>query len=85
MGGVCVALDELSIMEDQRAVHALGKFEIVGRDQSGQAFGANQCDERCEYASCGAAIEISGRFVGQQDARTIGQRAGDRHALLFAA
>ena len=31
------------------------------------------------------AVEIAGGLVGQQDRRIVGERAGDRDALLFAA
>ena len=33
----------------------------------------------------GVGVEISGRLVGEQNARPRGNRAGQRHALLFAA
>ncbi len=33
----------------------------------------------------GRAIEVTGRLVGQDDRRVVRERAGDRHALLFAA
>ena len=32
-----------------------------------------------------AAVEVPGRLVGEQDLRVVGERARDRHALLFAA
>ena len=38
-----------------------------------------------EHMLGGVQIEISGRLVGQQDARRIGDRARDRDALLLAA
>ena len=33
----------------------------------------------------GAAVEIAGRFVGQQHLRLVDERARNRHALLLAA
>ena len=33
----------------------------------------------------GLAVEVAGGFVGEQDPRPRDERAGDRHALLFAA
>ena len=33
----------------------------------------------------GLRVQLRGRLVGQQDRRGVGQRRGDRHALLFAA
>ena len=33
----------------------------------------------------GRAVEVAGRLVGEQDRRIVGERAGDRDALLLAA
>ena len=33
----------------------------------------------------GVRIEVAGRLVGEQQARRVGDGAGDRHALLLAA
>ena len=35
--------------------------------------------------ACARRIERRGRLVGENDARPVGKRAGDRHALRFAA
>ena len=41
--------------------------------------------EQLDDAAAGVAVEISRRLVGEEDARRVRERAGDRHALLFAA
>ena len=41
--------------------------------------------KRREHMVGGVRVEISGRLVGQQHARRIGDRARDRDALLLAA
>ena len=41
--------------------------------------------QRREHVVGGVRVEIAGRLVGQKDARRIGDRARDRHALLLAA
>jgi hypothetical protein len=61
------------------------QFVIVGGDQRGKAGLAHQCFQRLEDIACGFRIEVAGRFVGEQQARRIGDGAGDCHALLLAA
>ena len=42
-------------------------------------------EQQVDDVVAGAAVEIAGRLVGEQDRRIVGERAGDRHALLLAA
>ena len=50
-----------------------------------EAGGAHELGQRGEHVVGGVRVEISGRLVGQQDARRIGDRARDRDPLLLAA
>src|SRR6201996_5656501 len=79
------AFDKFALVQEQRSVHARRQLEIVGGDQGGQPFGAGDRDQGVEHPTSGARIEIAGGLVGQKDARTVGQRAGDGDALLLAA
>ena len=54
-------------------------------DDGGEAGRAHELRQRAEHEIGRVRIEISGRFVGQQDTRRIGDRARDRDALLLAA
>ena len=78
------AVDKLSFVQYERTVHALGEFEIVGCDESGQPLRVYQLDERVEYASGCAAVEISGGLVRQQDSRAIGECPRHGDPLLLA-
>ena len=62
-----------------------GELHVVGGDQGGEARGAHELRQRVEHMVGGVRIEIAGRLVGEQDARRVGDRAGDRDALLLAA
>jgi len=44
-----------------------------------------QTFDQFKNAACGGFIQIACWFVGQQEARVVDQRAGQRHTLLFAA
>ena len=58
---------------------------IVGRDQRRAAFAAHQVQEFGEDDVGGVLVEIAGRLVGEHQRRLVGERAGDRDALLLAA
>ena len=42
-------------------------------------------DQQIDHLMAGAAVEIAGRFVGEQNRRVVRQRPRDRYALLLAA
>ena len=78
-------LDELPALHAQHAVHAGGKFEIVGRDQRGEAFDADQLHQLLKDDLGGLRVEVAGRFVGEEETRGVGECAADSSALLLAA
>ena len=47
--------------------------------------GAHQLGQSRKHMVGGVHVKVSGRLVGQQDPRRIGDRAGDGHPLLLAA
>ena len=71
--------------ERDAAIHAGRDVHVVGGDEHREAGGAHELRERREDVLGGARIEVSGRLVGKQDARRIGDRARDRDPLLLAA
>ena len=72
-------------MERHPAVHARGELHVMGCDQGRKPGRPDDRLKRREHMVRGLRIEISGRLVGEQEARPIGDRAGDRDALLLAA
>ena len=61
-----------------------GEAEIVQRDHDGLAFGGNPAKDLHRGDLC-CRVEPGNGFVGHQQRRFLGQRAGDQHAGLFAA
>ncbi len=78
-------LRQSSIAKGKLAVHALGKVRIVGGDEGGDVFGADQAQEFCEDDVRRCDVEVAGGFVGEQDGGFVGQSAGNGDALLLPA
>ncbi len=55
------------------------------RDEGGEPRRADDGDQRLEDVRRGVRIEIAGRLVGEEEARRVGNRAGDGDPLLLAA
>ena len=75
----------MPVAQGEDPVHMAGQLHVVRGDQGGDARGLGQIAQGFEHRLAGGRIQIAGRFVGQQQARTIGQGAGDGDALLFPA
>ena len=62
-----------------------GELGIV-RDQHDRRLArAIDVEQQLDDLLAGLAVEVAGRLVGEQERRIVGQRAGDRDALLLAA
>ena len=83
--GQFTGADQPALMQKQGPVHPRCQPEIMGGDQSCQAFGAGDLKQRVEHTARGPGIEITRGLVRQKDARLVGQRAGDGDALLLTA
>ncbi len=58
---------------------------VVGHHEHGHAqLGVGRLQRR-EHLPRGGAVQLAGRLVGEQHPRAVGQRGGDRGALLLAA
>ena len=66
-------------------IHFFGDLPVMGDDHDRQVEIAVQHVEQIEDLGCCFRIDRSGRFVGQQDARFIGERDGNRDPLLLPA
>ena len=62
----------------------LGDLRLVGDQDDGDSLLVELLKDGHHFEG-GAAIEITGRFIGQQQGRPVDQRAGNGHALLLAA
>jgi hypothetical protein len=58
---------------------------IVGDQHQGRAALARRFKQELDDLLAGGAVEISGRLIGQQNARAHGGRAGHGDTLLLAA
>jgi hypothetical protein len=56
----------------------------MGDEHEAEAFGALQRLEKIDYVGLAILVEVAGRLVGEQQARRVDQRAGDRHPPLLA-
>jgi acyl-CoA thioesterase-1 len=57
---------------------------VRDQDDRGSRFAIERL-EQLDDPSTGVAVQIPGRLVGEENARSVGEGAGDRHPLLFAA
>ena len=57
----------------------------MGGDQGGDAGVLDQPVQGLEHGLAGGGVEVAGRLVGQQQARAVGQGAGNGDALLLPA
>jgi hypothetical protein len=63
----------------------VGHGGIVGDDEHGHAqLGVSRL-QAAEHIAGRGTVQLAGRLVGQQQERGVGQRGGDRGALLLAA
>jgi hypothetical protein len=77
-------LDQPPVAKGQDARGEGRDLGIVGDDHERDATGVQRLEQRHDLES-GAAVERAGRFVGEDGAGFVDQRARDRDALLLAA
>ena len=74
-----------SVADRHHPVHLVRDAAVVRNDHHGQAALAVQIVEQVVNQVGGLGVDFTGRFVGQQDVRIVGQRHRNRHALLLPA
>lgn len=62
---------------------SVGERAIVGDQNEGGVRLAVQLLHQLDHPIAGAPVQIPGRFIGEEDPRTIRERAGERHPLTF--
>ena len=75
----------MPVVEPHDAIHLRREPLVVRGDQRGAALAADEGQEFGEHAVRRSFVEVAGRFVGEHQRRAVGERAGDRDALLLAA
>ncbi len=79
-----VILDHVTVHEADDARRVLGDIHLVRHHHHGFAF-AVQFLEDVHDLDRGARVQITGRFVAEENRRVVNQRAGDSDALLLPA
>src|SRR4029453_6650574 len=74
-----------AVPDGDRAVDLLRDERVVGEDDDGDAQLPVRGSRRREDLGRGLCVELAGRLVGEQDARPVRERNGDRGPLLLAA
>lgn len=77
-------LDDFSVADDDAAIRLRGDLRVVRDEDNGAPLAAEVAKEGQDGFACGG-VEIAGRFVGEDDARIVDERARDRNALALAA
>lgn len=72
-------------MQPDYAVHLRSESLIVGCHERSAALSADEVEELSEHRVGGVLVEVAGRLVGEHQRRLVGERAGDRDALLLTA
>ena len=77
-------LDHAAVAEADEAARMAAHIGVVRHEHDGHAL-AVQLLEQAQDLGRGAAVEGAGGLVGEEQARAVHERAGDRDALLLAA
>jgi hypothetical protein len=72
-------------VQPHHPVHPVRKPLVMRRDQRRRSLAADQVEKLGEDLVGGGLVKIAGRLIGEDQRRAVGQRAGDRDALLLAA
>jgi hypothetical protein len=72
-----------AMFQPENSVTPRGERQIVRRDERRQVMRAVQPFQQLEHSPSILLVQISGRFICQQNARPGDERPGNRDALLF--
>jgi hypothetical protein len=74
-----------TVLHFEGAVEDVERAVVVGEDQHAGAPLVGDLAEELHHLPAAVAVEGRGRFIGQNEAGLVGQRAGHGDALLLAA
>ena len=77
--------NDSAVAQPNHAIGLGGQVEVVRDDDDRRSRFTIQRLEECDDSRARFAVEISRRLVGEENARRVRERAGNRDALLFAA
>ena len=78
-------VDDAAVGEEDDPVGVAGRARVVGDHDDGLAQLPHGPAHEVEDLGAGAAVEVAGGLVGEDDLRPPGQGPGHRHPLLLAA
>src|SRR5690606_4671464 len=78
-------LDELTVAEFQHALHAAGEFRSVRDHDERDTLRGIDLSEEIHEARGGCAIQCTGRFIREKEARAVDQSTRYGHPLAFTA
>src|SRR5579872_4782804 len=76
--------EDLSVADVYNAMRIVGDVGLVCHQDDGIALGVQRIEQRHDL-DAGLRIEIAGRFVCEDDGRTVDQSTRDGNALTLAA
>jgi len=77
--------DRPAVAQGQADVGERGQVGVMSDEQQCRAARALDAQQQVHDVTAGRRIQIAGRLVGEHDDRIVGQRTGERDALLLAA
>jgi hypothetical protein len=78
-------IDDLPVEKAHLPLAWCSDIRLVGDHHDGDALAVERIAEQRHDFLAGVAVEVAGRLVGEDQARLVDQRPGDRDALLLAA
>ena len=78
-------LHDLAVDEMHDAIRPFGHCGVVAHHEQRHAVPFARCGEQIQRPLCAVGIECAGWLVGEQQPRTIGERAGERDGLSLPA
>src|SRR5688572_2565764 len=73
-----------AVAKDESRVRDSGQLGVVRDQDDRRSAGAMNLAEQLQNVMAGRSVEVSRRFVGENNRRGVGQRASERDPLLLA-
>src|SRR5262249_30171625 len=77
--------DNAAVLEADDAGSVIGDLLFVGDQDDGNSAAVFQLLKDVHHLNAGAAVEMAGRLVGEEDRWSVQERPGDGHTLLLAS
>ena len=74
-----------AVAQPEDVIEAVEDHFVMGHDDDRGTLIDGDPAQQIHHDSSARRIERGGRLIGKNDARPVGERAGDRHSLRFAA